>query len=119
VRAGKDSHYVYSEGDLPQVIKELGDRKYSLQRYKGLGEMNLAQLWETTMNPETRTLRRVRIEDAALADQTFSMLMGNEVPPATNSSRATPPKSRTWMCELYSTPLAVRVRRYYELKKRA
>lgn len=81
VKAGKDTQYVYSEGELSGVISELGDRKYGLQRYKGLGEMNPEQLWTTTMDPTTRTLMRVRIGDAALADQTFSMLMGSEVPP--------------------------------------
>jgi len=52
-----------------------------LQRYKGLGEMNPEQLWETTMNPKNRLLKKINIEDVALADQTFSMLMGDEVPP--------------------------------------
>ena len=61
-------------------MEEIG-KGASVQRYKGLGEMNAEQLWETTMNPETRTLHQVTIENAAEADRVFSMLMGDEVPP--------------------------------------
>lgn len=72
--------YAWSEKDLGEAIKKVG-RGYTLQRYKGLGEMNADQLWETTMNPETRTLIRVKIDDAARADKRVSTLMGDKVEP--------------------------------------
>jgi len=72
--------YVYTEKEKEKVIKDIGE-KASLQRYKGLGEMNPTQLWDTTMNPENRTLLLVTVEDAAEADRTFDMLMGNAVDP--------------------------------------
>jgi DNA gyrase subunit B len=81
IQAGRDRHYVYSEEERERLLKRLKGRKVALQRYKGLGEMNPEQLWETTMNPTRRTLMQVTIEDAAVADRTFDMLMGSSVPP--------------------------------------
>ncbi|HEY88147.1 MAG TPA: DNA topoisomerase (ATP-hydrolyzing) subunit B [Thermoflexia bacterium] len=81
VKAGRKADYVYTEQALQRHIKELDGAKYDLQRYKGLGEMNPEQLWDTTMDPHNRTLLRVTIMDAVIADNTFSMLMGKDVPP--------------------------------------
>jgi DNA gyrase subunit B len=84
VKKGKIEKYCWTEEDREAAVKELGqgkDATVGIQRYKGLGEMNAEQLWDTTMNPETRTLRQVTIESAAEADHIFSMLMGDEVPP--------------------------------------
>ena len=66
---------------LNKLLEEIGRQGVELQRYKGLGEMNAEQLWDTTMNPETRTLLQVSIEDAVIADEVFSMLMGDKVAP--------------------------------------
>ncbi|HEX9058274.1 MAG TPA: DNA topoisomerase (ATP-hydrolyzing) subunit B [Ktedonobacterales bacterium] len=81
IQVGKQRHYVYSEQEKEAFLARLGDRNVRINRYKGLGEMDPEELWETTMNPATRTLLRVTIEDAVKADETFSMLMGEEVLP--------------------------------------
>ena len=85
VRKGKDAKYCWNEEDRKAAVAELAkggsETSVTIQRYKGLGEMNAEQLWETTMNRETRTLRQVTIDSAAEADRIFSMLMGDDVPP--------------------------------------
>jgi DNA gyrase subunit B len=84
VKKGKNQAYCWSEDQRLRLVEEWGAGKESsmhIQRYKGLGEMNAEQLWETTMNPEERTLRQVTIESATEADRVFSMLMGDDVPP--------------------------------------
>jgi DNA gyrase subunit B len=81
VSTGKQTRYAQSEKERERIIKEFNVKNLSVQRFKGLGEMNADQLWETTMNPETRTLLRVDSENAALADEIFTMLMGEKVGP--------------------------------------
>ncbi|HZJ98803.1 MAG TPA: toprim domain-containing protein, partial [Tissierellaceae bacterium] len=81
IAKGKKEHYVYSDEELDEKLNEIGRTNYTIQRYKGLGEMNPEQLWETTMDPETRILKKVSTEDALEADEIFTTLMGDKVEP--------------------------------------
>lgn len=80
VKKGNKREYAWNDDQRDRLIQQMGSGS-SIQRYKGLGEMNAEQLWETTMNPENRTLRQVTIDSMTEADRIFSMLMGDEVPP--------------------------------------
>jgi DNA gyrase subunit B len=83
VERGRNHYYCYSDRELDRLVKHdfPANASYTIQRFKGLGEMMPQQLWETTMNPESRTFKRVEIEDAAEADRIFTILMGDRVAP--------------------------------------
>jgi len=81
VSKGKTDYYAYSDKELEELLNKIGKGNYTIQRYKGLGEMNAEQLWETTMDPKNRVLLKVNIEDAMIADEIFTILMGDKVKP--------------------------------------
>jgi len=84
ITKGKQKWYVLNDDEKEKLLEEIGTEGVNVQRYKGLGEMNPEQLWETTMNPSTRTLLQVTVQDSIEADEIFSILMGEKVEPRRN-----------------------------------
>jgi DNA gyrase subunit B len=100
VQVGKEKIYAYNEAQRDELVKKAKSKSPSIQRYKGLGEMNAEQLWETTMDPAHRLLLRVEVEDAVRSSEIFDVLMGNNVAPRRSSSRPMPRMSRISMCRI-------------------
>jgi DNA gyrase subunit B len=94
ISTGRVTRYAQSEAERDRIVREMNVKHVTVQRFKGLGEMNADQLWETTMNPETRTLLQAEIEDAAQADAIFTMLMGEKVAPRKDFIKAEARKVR-------------------------
>src|SRR5699024_5886194 len=90
VTQGRAEHYVYSDDELEKIIDEIDRKNYSIQRYKGLGEINPEQLWDTTMNPEIRIILRVNTDKAVAADEIYTTLMGNKVQTRSEFIQANP-----------------------------
>ena len=81
VKKGRAERYIYNEEKLAELLQKVGNENLTIQRYKGLGEMNPEQLWDTTMNPQTRIIKRVELFDVFQTDEIFSVLMGDKVEP--------------------------------------